>query len=163
MPLAFLADSQGLSFSAELWSSVGAFLSGPFAQALASRPSPSSSWPFFSDDAIPGAVDFHAIAWLARTVTAAGGSIEKLEEAIGGQKVDASVRDYYEAWKARESFKKLGIVRRSSDPEHLIVPLISTHYCSHHSFEVYHRGSLLVPSPLFLPRTNVVGLACLPV
>lgn len=57
---------------------------------------------------IASSLPVHAIAWLARVVTAAGGSIDKLEEAIGS-KLDPSVSAYYEDWTKRESFKTLGI------------------------------------------------------
>ena len=48
------------------------------------------------------------IAWLARTVTAAGG-VDKLEESIGGN-LDDQVKAYYKQWAARDSFKDLGIM-----------------------------------------------------
>ncbi|KAL7413382.1 hypothetical protein BDY24DRAFT_389865 [Mrakia frigida] len=88
--------------AAALWKAVGSFLTGPLPKYLSER-----KGPYFGGEK-PGEVDFHAIAWLARVVTAAGGSIEKLEEAIGS-KLDPSVSAYYEDWTKRESFKTLGI------------------------------------------------------
>lgn len=49
----------------------------------------------------------HVIAWLARTVTAAG-DVDKLAESIGG-KLDSDVKQYFEQWAARDSYKKLQI------------------------------------------------------
>lgn len=71
-------------------------------------PCPSRTHEGHSLTLVLAALAVHTAAWLARTVTAAGGSVDALAKAIGGPVHDA-VKAYYETWTARPSFKKLGI------------------------------------------------------
>ncbi|KAJ1311392.1 hypothetical protein OPQ81_009884 [Rhizoctonia solani] len=63
----------------------------------------------FIDGATPGEADFHVAAWLARTAGVSGAKIDDvspLGEALG-LTLDPKVVAYFDAWKVRDSWKKV--------------------------------------------------------
>jgi hypothetical protein len=63
----------------------------------------------FVDGAAPGEADFHVAAWLARTAGVCGAKIDDvtpLGEALG-LTLDANIVAYFNAWKVRDSWKKM--------------------------------------------------------
>ncbi|KAK6910271.1 hypothetical protein L486_00066 [Kwoniella mangroviensis CBS 10435] len=90
-----------------LWKSVGIAVRGVVTQALKKNDGP------FAGGEEPSEVDYHLITWLARTITNTGVepdspasvAIPKLQEYTGGHNIDPVVRQYWDAWLARPSFK----------------------------------------------------------
>ncbi|QRV76215.1 glutathione S-transferase [Ceratobasidium sp. AG-Ba] len=83
------------------WSDVKAFISTELATLL-----PESG---FVDGEAPGEADFHIAAWLARTAGVTGAKpddVSPLGEALG-LTLDPKIVAYFDAWKARESWKKM--------------------------------------------------------
>lgn len=88
------------SEAASLWLHTKQFVNGDFAEYLKLKEGP------FINGTTPGEIDYHAIAWTARAVSATGGW-KGFDEAVGG--APASVKVFYDTWSARPSFKKLDI------------------------------------------------------
>jgi len=94
-----------------MWKSAGVFIRGPVTQAIYK-----SGGPFIAGSK-PSEADYHVITWFARTVTNAGlepGSssstvIPKIKELTGGHEIDPVIGKYWDAWVARDSFKKLNL------------------------------------------------------
>lgn len=95
----------------EMWRSAGIVIRGVLTQALQKNGGP------FAGGDKPGEADFHIITWLTRMATNAGvepGSaadvaIPKLQEYTGGHTIDPAVSKYWDAWRERESFKKINL------------------------------------------------------
>lgn len=83
------------------WSDVKAFIGSELPTLL-----PESG---FVDGEAPGEADFHVTAWLARTAGVCGATTEDitpLGEALG-LTLDTKIVAYFDAWKVRESWKKM--------------------------------------------------------
>nr|ODN82617.1 hypothetical protein L203_05426 [Cryptococcus depauperatus CBS 7841] len=92
----------------QFWDSVGKALRGFVTDTLTKD----HGGPFVGGTE-PSEVDFHLIAWLARTITNAGvepganpdEAIKRLQLKTGGGAFDDSIKTYWECWNGRSSFK----------------------------------------------------------